>query len=696
MLQTIIKKTLRVPALASEQVNGECIARQLDVALMAVGFKLSRELLEHFSTQQTEKVIEQGKATLAAVKQLVGDHVQHNVYFIDFPDNVPNTLDFWWREFFRLFLTGQTKYGRYQHSYEEMLIAHDEFISSAQDRVTILHLGKSLPEETLALYHQLASSAIPLNEADRALVKELAEICLHDEQPETIPIRETKAVINAVRIQHAQPIFVDTVTDILRLACALSNGDVTLQEKTKFCSFSRSIRRMILHALDDIIHTSPAQLADIHRYQERWKRLGERLHPHEYADKYAHAAQVFAVARGEKKVPTLESQVEAAFQLGDISRAISILTSKPGLLVRNVDRISRNTEGSEMLVGALLCILPRVSGRVLLGLREHLQNRLVSHSSRVFTNSKGRAWVTEDKLQPLDARQVNVLSYLLDDEITRRLPHIEHLVVDHDVLRVALPLSDKNKADGFGVLPRGSIMEVGNGILRFFVYWKQVSQRTDYDLSAILLSEQFEHMGQLSWTKLSLYGGVHSGDLTDATNGATEFIDIDLSQVDASYIVPSINIYAGEDFKEVESCFFGFMQRTLAQKGKPFEARTVRFKSDMRGNGRVALPLIFKKDKDQWIAKWMHLYLKGQPKFNQVEANHLSTGMLTSSILSRDYLNMEYLINLLRRKANTFSWHEQGTRLVEQVTFIGLEAPERLHKDSKIYTLNSLQSLFPA
>src|SRR5580765_833258 len=698
MLQAIIKKTLRVPTLAGESGNGGCIARKLDIALMAVGFKLSRELLEHFSALHPSLVTEQGKTILAAVKELVGDHVQHNVYFINFPDGVPDTLEFWWTEIFRLLLTGQTKYGRYQHSYHDMLALHNEFLPSVQDRITILHLGKSLPEEALDLYHRLAAGTVPLSEADRTLVKDLAEICLSDVQPESIPVRETKAIVNAVRIRHAQSIFVDTVTDILRLACALSSGDVTLQENTKFCSFSRSIRRKLLCALDSIIAVSSTQLADIHQYQERWKRLGERLHPHEYADKYAHAALVFAVARGERKVPTLESQVEAAFHSGDISRAVSILVSKPGLLVRNVDRISRNSSNHDggILVEALLGTLPRVSGRVLLGLREHLQNRITQRSSRIFTNSKGRAWVTEDMLQPLDAKQVDLLTRLLDDEIAHRLPSVEHLVVDRDVLGVALPLSDKNKADGFAVLPRGSAMEAGNGLLRFFVYWKQTSRRTDYDLSAILLGEQFERIGQLSWTNLRLYGGVHSGDLTDATNGATEFIDIDLSQVQASYIVPSINIYAGEQFAEVESCFFGLMQRTLDQQGKPFEARTVRFKSDIRGNGSMALPLIFKKDRDQWVAKWMHLYLKGQPRFNQIEPSHLSTSMLTNSILSRNYLGMEYLVNLLRCKAGAFSWHEQGAGPASPVTFIGLEAPEGLPKDSKIYTLNSLQALFPA
>lgn len=130
-----------------------------------------------------------------------------------------------------------------------MIALHDEFIPSVKDRIAVLHLGKTLPEEALDLYHSLATSRIPLNEADRALVKTLAEVCLTDPQPASIPMRETRAVINSIRIRHHQSIEVDTITDILRLACALSDGDVTLQEATKFYSFGRGMRRVLLETL---------------------------------------------------------------------------------------------------------------------------------------------------------------------------------------------------------------------------------------------------------------------------------------------------------------------------------------------------------------------------------------------------------------------------------------------------------------
>lgn len=697
MLQAIIKRTLRVPTLSSRQGDGEGATRQLDVTLMNVGFKLSEDLFRYLSMQHPANVIEIGQVVLSAVKELVGEHVQHNVYFIDFPANVPDTTTFWITELLRFFLKEEIHYGHYQHSYEDMLASHDEFIALNQDRIRLLRLGKSLSEEKLNLYHLLAKSTIPLNEADRELVKVLAEQCLTETQPDSIPMRETKALINSIRIKHQLSIQVDTITDILRLACALSAGDVTLQEATRFCSLSKSMRRTLLEELDRILAHAPGQLADIHQYSERWKRLGEYVHPHSYPH-YPCAQDVFAVARGEKNIPTFESTLEQIFANQDMPAAMKLLSTKPGVFVRNIDRLLRNTSPHEreLLLENLQKIVSNVSGRVLLSLREHLQNRTVKRASRVFINRNGGAWVTSDDFVPFDENTVQLFTTLLDQELLRRLPHTQYLVVDPEIRTVALPLSSKNQGNGFAILPRGSSMPVEAEILRFFIYWKQKYKQTDYDLSAIILDDNYTYVEHLSYTNLQALGGVHSGDLTDATDGASEFIDIDLSKVRGKYIIPTVNIYRGEDFTKVEECFFGLMARTYEQKGMPFEAATVRIKSDIRGNGRVSLPLAFIRGENaSWSAKWLHLYLKGDPNYNRVEENHLSAILLTQAMIDRSYLTFDYLLNLLKQKSDTFSWLVHDDEMSSADTFIGLQAPNQNTEHTTVYCLQNLHELIP-
>src|SRR4051812_47550922 len=91
----IIAKTLRVPASTGAAGNGAPVARQLDAALLEAGFSASRELLEHVGALAPEPAMDLAATVVSAVRELVGDHVRHNAYFIGFPHSVPDTVEFW-------------------------------------------------------------------------------------------------------------------------------------------------------------------------------------------------------------------------------------------------------------------------------------------------------------------------------------------------------------------------------------------------------------------------------------------------------------------------------------------------------------------------------------------------------------------------------------------------------------------------
>jgi hypothetical protein len=721
--QKLIQKTLRVPRTGGDPGNGTGVARQMDAVLTGAGFKASRELLEYLSGLEPRVAKKRATKVIGAVRELVGDHVAHNSYFVNFPKGVPDTVEFWVKSM-RDALTARTdatgkgvpsdaelmkfvgwvnllelpKYGRYQHTYAELLAAHDELIPSVKDRVTIVHLGGTLEEEIHLLYLQLAASTTPLGEADLALFAEMAVVCVENEQPDVVPIRENRAVINAVRLGKGLPLVaVDTVTDVLRLACQVSGGDVSLVVPTKFRSFARRERRVMLAALNDVIGANSAKLGDVGRYAGRWKRLGELLHPHEYSQ-FPHAREVFAVARGEKKVRSLASRIEHAFTEQGTVKAAAILTSAPGLMLRSVDRLLRETVSYEVdaVLGTMESVLGSVSGRVLCSVRDHLANRATVDGTRVFTTKSRRAWVRPDTRMPLPYDVIDRASAILDAELIERMPAYDRLVVDPDVLDVALPLSGKSSEDGFAVLPRGSRTWLNGDRLRFFMYWRQSVHRTDYDLSALLLDERFEFAGEVSWTNYKSDGAVYSGDITEARDGATEFIDIPLNTVKAKYVVPQVHIYDGEGFDQVAESMFGWMIRGADQQGAPFEPRTVRTRSQMRGPGRVALPMVFGRGHGgAWFAKWTHLYLAGAPRFNRVEHNTVSTSKLARAIVDRDYLTMNYLVDLLSVKAGSVTVMQPGMRFDEPVVFLGLDRPDGLPEGSTVITRDKLNQLIP-
>ncbi|MFI1993419.1 hypothetical protein [Actinoplanes sp. NPDC020271] len=706
----VIQKTLRVPASAGAAGDGTGVARQLDAALLEAGFAASRALLGHVGGLAPGPAMDVAATVVSAARELVGDHVRHNPYFIDFPAGVPDTIEFWAERLRAAVLVGGGEavpsgpvdllglpgYGTYQHTYAEMLLRRDELIASTGDRLTVLHLGDSAEVEAERLYLALAGSTTPHGEADLAVLAELAAACVDGPQPAEIPVRENRAVLNGVRLTRGRPLVaVDTTTDVLRLACQVSGGDVSLAEPTRFRSFRRPERRVLLAALDRIIGASPAKLGDISRYAERWKRLGERLHPHEFGQ-WPHAREVFAVARGERRVRTIAGRAEAAFRDGAIGSAATVLSAAPGLLLRSADRLLRLAPEAERsaVVTALTGALTSASGRVLLSLREHVANRLTPAPSRMYVTRSRRAWVGADERPSLPSGLVEEVSALLDAEIGARLPEPERpLLVDPGVLRVALPLSGKTSEAGFAVLPRGSRAPVTGELLRFFTYWRQTSRSTDYDLSVLLLDETFHQAGQVSWTNYRHDGAVHSGDLTDAPDGATEFIDVPLT-VAAPYVVPQVNIYSGESFDEVAESMFGYQTRDAGQEGAPFDPRTVRARSVMRGPGRVALPIVFARGGEGWEAVWLHLYLTGRPAFNRVEGNAFTTGDRVRALVEREYLTAAYLIDRWRAKGEVIMF--DGEVPEEPVTFIGVEAPDGLADGSEIYTVDRLHELIPA
>ncbi|PPS73837.1 MULTISPECIES: TerD family protein [Streptomyces] len=715
----VIRHTHRLPSPKGSAGEGATAARQLDAALTSVGFKLSAELLERLSGLSEAAVVHTARRTLATVSEMVGDHVRHNAYFIDFPANVPDTEEFWMRCVTKALADDTSRenvltqlahgvvnllslptYGRYQHTYEEMLAAQDELIASAGDRVTVLHLGRDLDDELTDLYLALAGSTTPLGEDHLRDLGTLAERCALGPQPEAIPVRENRAVVNEARLGVGADLLLDTVTDVLRLACALSGGDVTLQEPTRFRTLPRPVRRGLLAGLDAVVAANPAKLADVHAHREPFKRLGERLHPHEYP-RWPHAADVFAVARGEKEARSFDGRVEKLLDEFDVTGAVKLLKSAPGKLFRALDlllRIAAGQEERDAVVAAAVEVAPEVSGRVVLSVREHFHNReRETDEPRIFVNRRGRAWVAPDGRPPVPAADRERLIAALDTEIRRRLPAPGRLLLDPEVLDVALPLSGRATATGFGVLPRGSVSQVDGELLRFFVYWKQTEFRTDYDLSALLLHSDYSTDSWLSYTALTAVGGRHSGDVTEAPDGASEFIDLALDRVRSTYIVPQVNVYAGEGFEDVEESFFGFMLREGEQKGRPFEPRTVRMKSELRGVGRVALPLVFQRGDDgTWRAKWLHLYLKGISEANRVEENQLSVSKVVRALVEREQLTTRYLIDLMSRDTTAMDLWDGGPVPEEPVTYIGLERPEGLHPDSRIITLENLRDLIPA
>ena len=709
-VSVLIRKRAVFPKLTAASGHSGYLARQLDVTLMESGFKLSPALLTYISGCDSESALNAARTILAAARELVGDHVKHNPYFPRFPRDVPDTIDFWIDCLLRYYLNDEIIYGRHLHTFEEMVRQQPALRFKPNVRLKVIDLGGPLGVELRNLFAGLASATVPLNAESRQLLAALFDGGYSTPVP--VCIRENKAILNALRLRKDQPIDTDTVIDVLRLACAWSDGDVTLATKTRFKPFPRRIRRRLVEAIDQLVARDSRKLDDAGNYKERFKRLAEKLHPREYRH-CSHAATFFDFTGGKTAVETFNHRAHAVViagrQTNDFRPAIDVLSERPGLLLKHVDLIVRSGDrGSiEKLLRTFGARIADISGRNLLNLEQHLTNRTVPQASRIFLNRLGTGHASTNTLAALSPELVAPLLSMTREELKRRIPKRDILVIDWPSLAgVAVPISEKNKSDGFAVLPRGSDFPVARSegsSLRFFIYWKQRTLRTDYDLSCACYDADFNLVTQVSWTNLRSGRErdpviVHSGDFTDATDGASEFIDVDLKRLDSriTYLLPTINFYAGETFGTAQEAFFGFMERPTRDRGLPFDARTVTTKFALKGTGRICVPMVFVRNAQHTVSgKWLDIYAQGLVWANSVENHKFTMIGLVKALLDKSFTPLVQLVELHRQRATT-ALTATHPFPPTPVTYIGLRRPEGLHSDSTLITLESFRSLIPA
>ena len=155
---------------------------------------------------------------------------------------------------------------------------------------------------------------------------------------------------------------VETATDALRLAVALSGGDVSLTTATtRFAPMKRGVRRLLLRLLD----RAPNAVEDVMRHAERWKRLAE-VHPGDYADKYPRALAAITAARRDDAPASFGSRVETLLAQRHIATLTPLLQQRPGEFARRLDVTLRRSTDPDAVLDAFETVAAQASTPILL------------------------------------------------------------------------------------------------------------------------------------------------------------------------------------------------------------------------------------------------------------------------------------------------------------------------------------------
>lgn len=500
-----------------------------------------------------------------------------------------------------------------------------------ETKVTVLTVGSR--EELLKIFENLAASNGSLSEQD---LKDLSWYFSNIPEvvnylPNEIPYKENVAYIGKCYLRSAPLVDVSvlkthihTGTDVLRLAVALSEGDISLKKRVRFQSFSRKERRILMGLLSE----SSGLLEEMHKRPEVWKRLGERLHPGEFQAKaYARVRDAFAKIRAGAPIGHFAGKVESALLRKDQSEALKILKERPGELARRLDvllRMETLPEDPEngwwdvrlrrmQLQKEILEVFKeaaeQVSTPVLLQVRTHFQYRNQQSfryyypkgkmaQARMIENAK--AQVEEDV-----CRQVVMICEWALRQRFSRLESMGKVYLSERLQDYIAPFNQRAASKAAKTLVRGSRLpvEAKAKAMRGFVWWTNMEngQRVDLDLSAVVFDEKWGYLDHISYTNLrsKAFQGCHSGDIVDggpaAGDGVTEFLDMDLDSVVAyggRYVVYQVYSYTEQLFSALPYVSFGYMERQEVGSGEIFEPKLVRQRIDLVSETIVSIPMI--------------------------------------------------------------------------------------------------------
>lgn len=478
-------------------------------------------------------------------------------------------------------------------------------------------VGVATPFLAEQVFHDKLANKGSLNPQDEAFIRWMLKengSMLGSCFPPKIPQRETQALVGGLLVEAgamdlAKTVF-QTPNDILRLAVSLSDGDVSLSEPTRFKPMSRATRRFILTLLNE------GRRLDEEMWQRRgaWIRLGERLHPGEYQNRFPIAARAFNRLRNEKKPLGFGGRVEAAIQSNDVAGLVALLEKRPSELPRRLDHLIRwelaqgVTDASASQILALFeSVAKEVATPVLWQLTAHFAKRQEAQTFRSFV-PKARGFKLYGMDSGLDALPSDWVAAVLAScesglqSQYHALAPLRKVYLDEAYHQYAIPMTQRHASTALNVVARGSRLSVkqDHRVIRLFTYWKESDDNScvDLDLSAVCFDAELNVIDQVAYYQDmgKLTSMVHSGDIREAPEGAAEYIDIPveaLASAGVAYVALNVHSFSGGAFDEIGEAFVGWMGREDAKTGEIFDVRTVENRLDLTSKSHYTCPFIW-------------------------------------------------------------------------------------------------------
>ena len=560
------------------------------------GYIFSKELAIDISKEERNVIIDKLKSVIKVIEDFKSDK-NYIVFYKNFPDEVINMseVDLYINQILHYWIG-------YLPSNNENIIKEDIEPSKLVKARELNLIDDEMIEK---LFIDLLSSNVTLSEQyldDVCVLANTKSIKELENYMEYIQMKETLTTVSSYILKKEGVLIGNfkTATDILRLIAKIS-GDELNNKHIHFAYFSRTELSQLMTKLENLQNPIP----DIKRYSKPW---------HTFFKLYAKKINFNKYPKVRKAVDMLFGDIFYMTERGKINEQINRLSTMSeedldnlvkeftifyGDYIREILSLlnkAKDNQYEKLLLGLENCVT-KVNTRILFQLYDRIINlKAKDKTIPRLVNSKGK-WRRLKESISLSDELLNRVLQIVEDGIKTQLKEKETLgkvFIDEDYKNIMLTTSEKDSNVSLRPMTRGSRIKFNPNaeVLRFFVAWKNLDEKTlkelntayskldektlkeltpmysrvDVDLSALTFNENLEFNDVVAYYNQKKSGFAFSGDITNAPEGALEYIDVlDLERLKKKgnrYILMQIRSYNGYTFEEINSVYAGVMELT--------------------------------------------------------------------------------------------------------------------------------------
>ena len=579
------------------------------------GYIFSKELAIAISKEERNTIINKLKAVIEVIENFKSDK-NYTVFYKNFPDEVINMTE------------TELYINQILHYWFGYLPSNNENITKGEVEPSKLVKARELnlvdDEMIEKLFIDLLSSNITLSEQyldDVCVLTNNKSIKELEKYMEYIQMKETLTTVSNYILQKEGVLIGDfkTATDILRLIAKISGAELN-NKHIHFAYFSRTVLSQLMNKLENLKNIMP----DIKRYSKPWHSFFKLYAKKINFNKYPKVRNAVDMLFGDISYMTERGKINEqinrlpAMSEEELDNFVKEYTVFYGDYIREILSLlnkANENQYEKLLLGLENCVT-KVNTRILFQLYDriinlqakdktvpHLENSkrkwkklkesiklLYGKTNNLKTNyesiprlvnSKGKWRILKESIN-LSDELLNRVLQIVEDGIKTQLKEKESLgkvYIDKSYKDIMLTTSEKDSNVSLRPMTRGSRIKFNPNaeVLRFFVAWKNLDEKTlkelnaysdrvDVDLSALTFDENLEFNDVVAYYNQKKSYFAFSGDITDAPEGALEYIDVfDLEKLKKKgdrYILIEIRSYNGYTFKEINTVYAGVMELT--------------------------------------------------------------------------------------------------------------------------------------